>query len=51
MAIMVSSSLALFAADGDPARYLALATMQAIIAGAILLIAGCSDRIHFRLHP
>ncbi|MEW6657567.1 MAG: SulP family inorganic anion transporter [Thermodesulfobacteriota bacterium] len=40
MAIMVTSSLALFAAQGDPARYLALAMMQAIMAGAILLIAG-----------
>jgi len=40
MAIMVASSLALFAAQGDPSRYLALAMMQAILAGAMLLIAG-----------
>jgi MFS superfamily sulfate permease-like transporter len=42
MAIMVVSSLALVAGRGDPAHYLALAMMQAILAGAILVVAGLS---------
>ncbi len=40
MAIMAASSLAVFGAGGDPARYLALATMLAILAGTILIIGG-----------
>jgi SulP family sulfate permease len=40
MAIMVASSLAAVGAGNDPARWLALATLQAIIIGAIQLTAG-----------
>jgi high affinity sulfate transporter 1 len=40
MAILVASSLAAVAAGGDPARFLALATMEAIIIGAIQLTGG-----------
>ena len=40
MAILVASSLAAVGAGSDPARWLALATMQAIMIGAIQLTAG-----------
>ena len=40
MAILVASSLAAVAAGDDPARWLALATLQAIMIGAIQLTAG-----------
>jgi SulP family sulfate permease len=46
MAILVASSLAAVAADGDPARFLALATLEAIIIGAIQLTSGVA-RIGF----
>jgi sulfate permease, SulP family len=40
MAILVATSLAAVAAGGDPARFLALATLEAIIIGAIQLTSG-----------
>ena len=40
VAILVASSLASMAAGGDPARFLALATLQALLAGGILVVAG-----------
>jgi SulP family sulfate permease len=40
MAILVASSLATFAAGADPARFLALAMMQAILVGIIQLVGG-----------
>lgn len=40
VAILVGSTLAIVAAGAPPERYLALATMQAILAGSILVIAG-----------
>jgi SulP family sulfate permease len=40
VAILVASSLASFAAGADPARYLALAMMQAIIVGIIQVVGG-----------
>ncbi len=40
VAILVASSLASIASGGDPARYLALAMLQALLAGGILIIAG-----------
>jgi len=40
VAILVGSTLAVVAAGATPERYLALAMMQAILAGSILVIAG-----------
>ena len=40
VAILVASSLATMAAGGDPARFLALAMLQALLAGGILVVAG-----------
>jgi high affinity sulfate transporter 1 len=40
MAILVVSSLGQMATGGDPARYLTLCTIEAILIGAILLVAG-----------
>jgi len=40
VAILVGSTLAIVAVDASPERYLALAMVQAIIAGSILIIAG-----------
>lgn len=40
VAILVASSLASIASGSDPARYLALAMLQALLAGGILIIAG-----------
>ncbi len=40
VAILVASSLATVAAGVDPARYLTLAMMQAILAGGILIVGG-----------
>jgi sulfate permease, SulP family len=40
VAILVGSSLAILASGAPPERYLALAMMQAILAGAILVIGG-----------
>ena len=52
MAILVASSLAAVAAGGDPARFLALATLEAIIIGVIqLTVRGGPSRVHCRLHP
>jgi sulfate permease, SulP family len=42
VAVLVASSLASAAAGGDPARYLTLATLQALLAGTILVLAGAA---------